>query len=128
VDKVNIEVFGLELREGQVEVGLDELGAVRVVPQLGDEDDFLAWDSGLGNTVGDLVQISTVRYRTGRSRVSGSLRFGSLWFTGSISMVTRRGVDSCGLTVDLFRSARVVWSHGADTDLPEHSQCVGTRL
>lgn len=122
MDEVDVEVLRLELGEGQVEVGLDELGAVRVVPQLGDEDDFLARDSGLGDTVGDLSQISTVGHRTGRSGFV-SLRSGSLRFAQRISMMTRHYPRVTGLTVDLIRSARVVWSHGRHRLTRAQSMC-----
>lgn len=44
---VEIEVVDAELGESQVEVFLDELGVVRVVPELGGDEEFLAlYDGG----------------------------------------------------------------------------------
>lgn len=54
VDEVEVEVVGIELLESVVEVGLDELGAVGVAPELGDEEELLAVDGGAANSLGDL--------------------------------------------------------------------------
>lgn len=54
VDEVEVEVVGVELLKGVVEVGLDELGAVRVAPEFGDEEELLAVDGGATDSLGDL--------------------------------------------------------------------------
>lgn len=54
MDEVEVEVVGVELLEGVVEVGLDELGAVRVAPELGDEEELLAVDGSATDSLGDL--------------------------------------------------------------------------
>ncbi len=43
---VEIEVVDAELGERQVEVFLDELGVVGVVPELGGDEELLAFDDG----------------------------------------------------------------------------------
>lgn len=54
VNEVDIKVVGAELLEGGVKVGLNLLGSVRVVPELGDKEEVLSWDTRGLDTLGDL--------------------------------------------------------------------------
>lgn len=57
MDEVDVEVVGPELGEGGVQIGLDELGAVRVVPELGNEEEVFALHAGLLDPIGDLMSV-----------------------------------------------------------------------
>lgn len=54
VDKINIEVIGTELLEAGVKIGLNLLGSVRVVPELGDKEEVFSWNAGGLDTLGNL--------------------------------------------------------------------------
>lgn len=54
MNEVDIKVVGAELLEGGVKVGLNLFGSVRVVPELGDKEEVLSWDTRGLDTLGDL--------------------------------------------------------------------------
>lgn len=54
MDKINIEVIGTELLEAGVKIGLNLLGSVRVVPELGDKEEVFSWNAGGLDTLGNL--------------------------------------------------------------------------
>lgn len=58
VDKVQVEVVGAELLQRRVEVSLDVLGAVRVVPELRGDEDVLAIDARVLDARSDLFLVA----------------------------------------------------------------------
>lgn len=58
MDQVQVEVVGAELLQRRVKVGLDVLGAVRVVPQLGRDEDVLAGNAGVLDARSDLILVA----------------------------------------------------------------------
>lgn len=65
VDKINIEVIGTELLEAGVKIGLNLLGSVRVVPELGDKEEVFSWNAGGLDTLGNLVLVFCIRGQKG---------------------------------------------------------------
>lgn len=57
VDEVDVQMVGTELTKGEVEIRLNVLRAVRIVPELGDEGDFFPLDAGLGDADADLLLV-----------------------------------------------------------------------
>jgi len=73
VDEVQVEIGRAELLEREVQLGLDVLGAVASVPQLGDERDLLAGNSRVLDSGADLLSASVLNKHTTQRRTSAWL-------------------------------------------------------